>query len=146
MSEKQGEVENPKEAAGRAKLQLQLVPPAAKREMTLALEIGAAKYGAWNWRTAGINLMTYIGAMQRHLDELHRGRSMDPESGVSHIGHILAGAAIVADALYVGKMNDDRPNADYGPPVTAQNDLALQLLESMRAKGLNRYGINGALD
>jgi hypothetical protein len=102
-------VENPKEAAGRAKLPLHLCPPAAKREMTLALEIGANKYGPWNWRGAGINLMTYIGAMQRHLDAIHAGEDTDPDSGVSHIGHILAGAAIVADAEEHGMLTDDRP-------------------------------------
>lgn len=109
MSEARAGVENPKESAGRSKLQLQLVPPAAKREMTLALEFGTVKYGAWNWRAAGVNLMTYIGAMQRHLDAIQEGEDTDPDSGVSHIGHILAGAAMVADAKAGAMLNDDRP-------------------------------------
>lgn len=104
-------VENPKEAAGRAKVALQLCPPEAKRLMALALESGAEKYGAWNWRDAGIRLSTYIGAMQRHLDALADGEDTDPESGLPHVAHILAGAAIVADANKFGMLADDRHGA-----------------------------------
>lgn len=101
--------ENPKEAEGAKKLPLQLVPPAAEREMALALAEGAGKYGPWNWREAGINLETYIGAMKRHINAIARGEDIDPLSGVSHLGHILAGAAIVVDAAEHGMLNDDRP-------------------------------------
>lgn len=136
--------ENPKEAAGRSKLQLQLVPTAAKREMTLALEIGGIKYGFWNWRGAGICLMTYIGAMQRHLDAIQNGEDMDPSSGVSHIGHILAGAAVVADATDVGMLTDDRPAVEKGHPDSVKEDVIsrkavhgdeAQFAEALMARG-----------
>lgn len=107
--EHDGGAVNPKEGAGAAKLPLQLVPAAASCEMALALRDGADKYGAWNWRKAGINLSTYIGALRRHIDAIAEGEDIDPGSGVSHIGHVLAGAAIVADATRHGMLTDDRP-------------------------------------
>lgn len=100
--------ENPKEAAGRAKPQLQLIPPAASHEMAGAMSLGAEKYGPWNWRTAGINLTTYLGAMRRHLDAIIDGEDIDPESGFHHLGHVMAGCGIVLDARKHGKLNDDR--------------------------------------
>jgi len=109
--------ENPKEAAGRAKLALQLCPPAAKREMALALENGATKYGAWNWRKAGIVLSTYIGACQRHLDAIADGEDVDPVSGLSHWAHILAGAAIVVDAQSGHMISDDRVKFPRGDEI-----------------------------
>lgn len=107
-------VENPKEAAGAAKLPLQLVPAAASRDMALALAHGAAKYGKWNWRDAGIVLSTYIGALRRHVDALAEGEWINPDSGLPHIAHILAGAAIVSDAF-----ENDMIELDYPP----QGDL-----------------------
>lgn len=106
--------ENPKEAAGRAKVPLHLVPPAASREMALALGHGAAKYGEWNWRETHVNLMTYVGALKRHLDAIVSGEDADPESGLSHWAHALAGAAIVCDAMECGNLKDDRPGGKAG--------------------------------
>lgn len=129
MTKQDGGVENPKEAAGRKKVQLQLVPPAAMHEMALALQCGADKYGAWNWRAAGINLMTYLGAMRRHIDAILDGEDRDKDSGVSHIGHVLAGAAICCDAASVGMLRDDRP----GRPASAR-ERALARIDELKDK------------
>lgn len=125
--------ENPKESAGRSKLQLQLCPPAAKREMARALENGAKEYGAWNWRKGGIKLMTYVGAMQRHLDAIADGEDIDRESGFSHLGHILAGAAVVVDAFHASMVHDDRPGSD---PHGAHNVGVSEMLNRSRDREL----------
>lgn len=127
-------VENPKEAAGRAKVPLHLCPPEAKRLMALALEDGAKKYGAWNWRDAGIQLTTYIGAMQRHLDAIADGEDVDFGSGLNHIAHILAGAAIVADAAKFGKLNDDR----HGAAAEMEIDREPEFFQSTSCPDLGR--------
>lgn len=99
---------DPKGESGKSKDQLQLIPPAFNRELAKALEQGAKKYGQANWRASKVSIMTYIGAMRRHLDALLDGQDYD-ESGAHHLGHVAASCAIVIDALDQGMLIDDRP-------------------------------------
>lgn len=100
---------DPKGEAGKAKSQLQLIPPSLNRETAKALSCGAAKYGPWNWRQNKVELMTYLGAMRRHIDAVMSGEDLDPESGAHHLGHVAAGCAIVIDAAEHGQLIDNRP-------------------------------------
>jgi hypothetical protein len=100
---------DPKGIAGKLKPQLQLIPPALNVETAMALSCGAAKYGAWNWRENRVEIMTYLGAMRRHIDCLIDGEDIDPESGAHHLGHVAAGCAIVLDARKSGTLVDNRP-------------------------------------
>jgi len=100
---------DPKGEAGKAKSQLQLLPPSFNRETAKALACGAAKYGVANWRTNKVELMTYLGAMRRHIDAVMSGEDLDPESGAHHLGHVAAGCAIVIDAAEHGQLIDNRP-------------------------------------
>lgn len=103
------ELTDPKAVAGAAKPQLQLIPPALNAETAKALALGAAKYGPWNWRTNRVEIMTYLGAMKRHIDAIIEREDIDPESGASHLGHIAAGCGIVLDAQKHGTLIDNRP-------------------------------------
>lgn len=102
---------DPKGEAGKQKDQLQLIPPAINVEMAKALAAGAAKYGPWNWRTDHVEMMTYIGAIRRHLDAVLSREDLDPESGAHHLGHVAASCAIVLDAMQHGSLIDNRPPA-----------------------------------
>ena len=104
-------IENPKDIAARDKCPLQLIPPVSERLIAGVLASGAAKYGPWNWRAKGIGLMTYIGAIQRHANAIRSGEDVDPESGLPHVAHIAATAAILMDAAEHEKLIDDRPGA-----------------------------------
>ena len=101
-------VENPKESAGRKKCPMHLLSPSAMRETANALGHGAVKYKARNYRTAGVNATTYVGAILRHITAWNDGEDLDPESGLSHIAHVAACADILLDTMACGKMNDDR--------------------------------------
>lgn len=108
--------ENPKEEMGRAKVPLHLNPPAASAAQAAAHWHGAHRggkdktgYGEWNWRESGVNLMTYVGAAKRHLDAIVDGEWIDPESGVPHLGHVMAGCAVALDAQHGGMLTDDTP-------------------------------------
>lgn len=104
--------ENPKDAAASAegRVQLHLVPGVFKLLVARVLAFGAQKYGAFNWRSGPkINAMTYVSAIQRHLDAYVDGEDRDAESGLPHLAHAGAGLAILCDAISVGKLNDDRP-------------------------------------
>jgi hypothetical protein len=100
---------DPKGQAGAAKTPLHLIPTVAMTSEAEALAQGRDKYGENNWRESGVNAMTYVGAVLRHLLAWRDGEDVDPESGVSHLGHIRANCAILLDAAHVGKLVDDRP-------------------------------------
>lgn len=100
---------DPKGEAGKQKPQMQLIPPALNAETSKALALGAQKYGPWNWRENKVDIMTYLGAMKRHLDAVIEGEDIDPESGAHHLGHVAAGCGIVLDAQKHGTLVDNRP-------------------------------------
>ena len=100
---------DPKRAAGALKPQLQLIPPVFNELVAAALEGGARRYGPWNWRENKVEMMTYLGAMKRHIDALLDGEDLAPDSGVHHLGHIAASCAIVLDAGKHGTLVDNRP-------------------------------------
>lgn len=100
---------DPKGADGSLKPQLQLIPPVFNVELAKAISNGKERYGAWNWRVNEVEMMTYIGAMKRHIDAILDGEDIDPKSKVHHLGHIAANCAIVLDAKAFGTLVDNRP-------------------------------------
>lgn len=119
--------QNPKQAFGDKKIPLHLAPPAAIAEMCTALREGAMKYGAWNFRSTEVEIMTYIGAIKRHLDALIEGEWIDPDPFIlpdgtevtdiphkTHIAGILASAAIIADTYHGHMLVDNRPRPSAG--------------------------------
>ena len=103
----------PKGAAGKLKPQLQLIPPVLDTETAKALAFGAyhptKNYGPWNWRDNKVEIMTYLGAMKRHIAKVIEGEDIDPESGAYHLGHVAASCGIVLDAQKHGTLINDRP-------------------------------------
>lgn len=102
---------NPKHAAGVAKPSVSKVPTAPLWLAGRVMEVGAGKYGAYNWAEAGVVASVYYDAMRRHLDAWWGGQDDDPETGVSHLAHVIACAAIALDCDLIGNLEDDRPAA-----------------------------------
>ena len=100
---------NPKTLVGAAKVPLHLVPPSAKYYLAQALKNGADKYGSYNWRDAAISVSTYKAAMERHMDAFWDGEDLAEDSGVHHVAHAMACAALILDAMSIDKLVDDRP-------------------------------------
>lgn len=101
--------QDPKKVAGDKKPQMHLLPTIAKIATVKVLELGAKKYGEYNWRTSeGLKANTYIAAIHRHLDQFSDGEDLDEESQVSHLAHIMATCSILMDAAVCGKLIDDR--------------------------------------
>ncbi len=101
--------ENPKDRAGASKPQLHLVPPSALIHMARVFELGAAKYGPYNWRDNAVRFTVYISAAMRHLGAMLDGEMTDPESGEPHAAHVADCMAILMDAADTGNLIDDRP-------------------------------------
>jgi len=100
---------NPKDSIGDKKVPLWLCSPIAKAQWAVCQFVGMVKYGAWNWRSAGVRSSVYLAAMQRHIDAYTSGEEVDPIDQTPHLGHIMACAAILIDAKAAGKLTDDRP-------------------------------------
>lgn len=100
---------NPKEIAGSKKPSTWSVFP---RWVMLAvgrvMSVGAAKYGAFNYRETNISASVYQDAMERHMQLWFDGEDDDPETGVSHLASVIASAALLMDAQITGKLHDDR--------------------------------------
>jgi len=72
------------------------------------MTVGAAKYGIFNYRDSKVSAMTYVDAIERHMQLWQDGEDDDDETGVSHLAHIIAGCAILLDAQANGSLGDDR--------------------------------------
>lgn len=100
---------NPKDLVGAKKAPLDLVPSAGAIMSAPAHQNGAEKYGAFNWRQNPVQLMTYLAAIQRHLHAFIDGQDRAEDTGIHHLSHMLASMNIVADAMYLGNLIDNRP-------------------------------------
>lgn len=103
---------NPKDLLGIKKVQLGLLPAAGTIYGALAMETGAAKYGPYNWRALKVKMTIYLDAIERHLFAIRDGHDLDDGvngGGKPHLGHIIACASILADAIEGGFLIDDRP-------------------------------------
>ncbi|AKU93341.1 Phage protein [Labilithrix luteola] len=122
---------NPKDAVSDTKIPLWLLSPIAKAKWAVAQFAGLLKYGAWNWRVAGVRSSVYLSAAQRHLDAYLSGEQYDPVDGTDHRANIMACMSILMDAEAAGKLVDDRP-----PSVDIRTVYAEQesLMEGLRKK------------
>lgn len=133
---------NPKDAIGAAKVPLSLLSPVAKAAWALAQFCGATKYGAWNWRKAGVRMTVYLDAIDRHRDGLLSGEWLDPTDGTPHLGNIMACCAIILDARAAGKLIDDRPPSVDMRPTYAEVEAGMaKLRQQYRDKNPRHYTI-----
>jgi hypothetical protein len=101
--------DNPKNIAAKLRIKTALLPSAGVIHGAAACMFGAAKYGPYNWRDKKIALMEYASAIDRHLRAWIDGEDHASDSNVHHLGHIIAGAAIMLDAIELDLVIDDRP-------------------------------------
>ena len=88
------------------KLRLDLVPPEAMTAMGRVLTFGAAKYAARNWEH-GMSWGRIVAALLRHLFAWVGGEDKDPESGFSHLDHVICNAAFLVTYEARGVGEDD---------------------------------------
>lgn len=101
--------DNPKTVLGEAKPKISDTPTIGIREMGKVFTMGAAKYGRFNWRKHTVSSSVYYDAAFRHLSAWFEGEDTDPESGLSHLAHVMACMNILMDAAAHDKLNDNRP-------------------------------------
>ena len=72
------------------KPQMELIDPYFEEDLAKILSHGADKYGRESWKL--VDPDKYIAALQRHLVELKKGRTIDSDSGLPHASCIAANA------------------------------------------------------
>lgn len=65
---------------------MELLSTIALVEIAKVMGKGKDKYGAQNWRS-GLAWSRVIGAALRHISAFNAGEDLDPETGLSHLGH-----------------------------------------------------------
>jgi hypothetical protein len=116
--------DNPKQDVGAKKAPLELVPPVLMIAASAALANGAEKYGAYNYREAGVKASIYYAAALRHLSAWWDGEEIAEDSGVDHLAHVAACIAILLDTKSIGRMVDDRPPAGGASGLLAELDTS----------------------
>lgn len=87
------------------KSQWSLVSFESIEPMVKVLEFGAKKYAPYNW-AKGLKVTECTDSMMRHLTAFMKGEDNDPESGISHVGHIMC------NAMFLEYMMKNRPDMD----------------------------------
>lgn len=85
------------------------IPPVALLHCGRGMEDGVVKYGLTNWRVNSVSAAVYYNAAFRHLASWWDGEQNASDSGVHHLGHVMACCAIILDAEAGGNLIDDRP-------------------------------------
>jgi hypothetical protein len=103
------------------KLRMDLVPPAAIKGLAYVLEMGAIKYGDYNWYK-GVEYSRLYAACLRHLIAWWEGEDDDRESGLSHVDHAMCNLAFLSQFMQDARFElDDRP--DYREVKSDKKDL-----------------------
>lgn len=133
---------NPKDAIGDTKVPLWLLSTTAKIAWAMAQFAGLIKYGAWNWRVAGVRTSVYLSAMERHIEGFKNGEWYDPTDGTVHLGNVMACCAILIDAKAAGLLTDDRPpTLDHRPAIAEAEALMAKLKAQYADKAPRHYTI-----
>lgn len=74
------------------KLRYDILPVQAIEAITTILTQGCTKYGVDNWKGLKDPENRYYAALMRHLMEYRKGITSDPESGISHLAHVMVNA------------------------------------------------------
>jgi hypothetical protein len=123
---------NPKDAVGIKKVPLfSVVPWRVMAQIALAMLEGARKYGAGNYRVAGVRASVYADAFGRHFTAWWEGEDTDPDSGLSHIDKALASLTVLRDSMLQGNWIDDRPVKALGW-MSVANAHAARIVETVR--------------
>lgn len=133
---------NPKDLVGVTKSPLSVIPTQVIHEVGLGMLEGALKYGAKNYRVAGVRASVYYDATMRHLNQWWEGEDIDPDSNLSHVTKAITSLMVLRDAMLNEMVNDDRPpkvkNPDWMKEFNAKVKLLVEKYPDPVAPYLNK--------
>lgn len=128
---------NPKQAFGDKKPPLHLIHTIAALHEAAALHAGKRKYGENNYIQTEVEVMTYVGAMLRHIAQYASGERADQKELVHHLGAVRACTNILLTAEACGMLIDNRPRTgvQYGlsGPVVAYDAATARAFTEVEA-------------
>jgi hypothetical protein len=71
------------------KLRWSLLPDGCIDEVLKVLEVGALKYGDYNWLGFEKDQNRVYNSLMRHIQAWKKGEALDDETGISHIAHAM---------------------------------------------------------
>ena len=86
---------------------MDLISSKAMVELAKVLTFGAKKYASHNWRQ-GLEWSRVIAAIMRHTTAYNDGETLDPETGLSHMAHVLCEAMFLLEFEQTHPELDDR--------------------------------------
>lgn len=92
---------------------LEYIPREALEGAGRAFGFGARKYAPHNFKL-GLAYSRLAGAIMRHLTAFMDNEDLDPESGLSHLDHLLSSASMLKYMEVNRKDMDDRFNKQTG--------------------------------
>lgn len=104
---------DPKAHAGAKKITMTNIPLTMLPLVSIPMNDGAKpdKYGKYNWLSQpdnSMDMMVYLNGILRHILLCMAGQDYTSDSGVAHFTAIAAGASVASDAIFFGKMHDNR--------------------------------------
>lgn len=87
------------ERKNEGKPKLSMIDLSCLSDCARVLEFGAKKYSKDGWRK-GFPQSEILDSLLRHIAEIQKGELIDPESGLSHIGHLQC------NAMFLGNPNN----------------------------------------
>lgn len=102
------------------KLPYHLVSPYATKELVKVLDFGATKYAPRNWERGLKWESECLSSLLRHIEAWRSGEDNDPETGLSHMAHVMCNAMFLMHFISTGTGEDDRQH--YTP--TKEQQLA----------------------
>ena len=97
---------------GKPEMSYILTFPQAIAELAKGCMYGGEKYERGNYLRGGKPLTEYVDCLLRHLTAWQNGEDDDPESGCSHLGHVLWNALALCQFALSGNSKDDRINEE----------------------------------
>ena len=105
------------------KLKWHLVDYSSLESMVRVLEFGAEKYDSWNW-TKGLSVTEMCESLMRHTFAFMQGEDLDPETQLSHMGHVMCNAMFIEHMMkYRPDMDDRYSKEQFGKIVETFGDL-----------------------
>ncbi len=140
--------DNPKTKFGVQKPSMFNVPVTSLLHLMAAMADGAKKYGPYNWRDKDVSASIYYDAAMRHLMAWIDGEDYAGDSGVHHLGGVMACCAIILDAEAQGTLNDNRPVKGKFSELVEQMTSALEKPETTSSKEISdeSKGIRGYIN
>lgn len=89
------------------KLRWSLVSWRALEPMVRVLMFGEEKYSSHNWK-GGLKYTEVCESLQRHMNAFLEGEDNDPESKISHVGHMMCNVMFLSYMYLFRKDMDDR--------------------------------------